>query len=78
VLHLYVLFGGVFGHSPLTPWHARLDMPGAFGVLVLMLPVLLAAAWLWRAAKQRAPHEARLALVLLTVTFLYEFAVRPW
>ncbi len=78
VLHLYMLFGGVFGHSPLTPWHHQLGMAGALGVLVAMLPVLLAASWVWRGAKQRAPHEARLALVFLTVTFLYEFAVRPW
>lgn len=78
VLHLYLLFGGVFGHSPLTPWHHQLGFAGAFGVLLLMLPVLLAAAWLWRAAKQRAPHEARLALVFVTVAFLYEFATRPW
>ncbi|HSD26858.1 MAG TPA: acyltransferase family protein [Vicinamibacteria bacterium] len=78
VLHLYMLFGGVFGHSPLTPWHHQLGMAGALGVLVLMLPVLLAAAWIWRAAKHRAPHEARLLLVFVAVTFLYEFAVRPW
>jgi hypothetical protein len=77
VLHLYILFGGVFGSSPLTPWHGRLGL-GALAVLVLMLPLLLAAAWLWRSAKQRAPHEAQLLLVFLTVAFLYEFAVRPW
>jgi hypothetical protein len=40
--------------------------------------VLLAAAWLWRSAKQRAPHEAQLLLVFATVMFLYEFVVRPW
>jgi fucose 4-O-acetylase-like acetyltransferase len=78
VLHLYMLFGGVFGRSPLTPWHAQLGVSGACGVLILMLPVLLAAAWLWHAVKHRAPHEAQLALVFLTVAFLYEFAVRPW
>jgi hypothetical protein len=78
VLHLYILFGGVFGGSPLTPWHGQLGVPGALVVLLLMLPALLVAAWLWRAAKQRAPHEARLLLVLVTVAFLYEFAVRPW
>jgi hypothetical protein len=78
VLHLYLLFGGVFGHSPLTPWHHQLGMAGALGVLVLMLPVLFAAAGVWRAAKHRAPHEARLALVFVTVAFLHEFAVRPW
>ena len=79
VLHLYLLFGGVFGDSPLTPL-ARPAGPrrGARGAVLLLLPVLLAAAWLWRAAKQRAPHEARLALVFVAVAFLYEFAVRPW
>jgi hypothetical protein len=78
VLHLYMLFGGVFGHSPLTGWHHQAGMGGAFGVVVAMLPFLLAASWLWRGAKQGHPHEARLALVFLVVTFLYEFAVRPW
>jgi len=78
VLHLYMLFGGVFGRSPLTPWHGQLGLAGAFSVLVLMLPVLLAAAWLWRAAKHHAPREAQLLLVFVTVAFLYEFAVRPW
>lgn len=78
VLHLYMLFGGVFGRSPLTPWHGELGLAGAVSVLVLMLPVLLAAAWLWRAAKHHAPREAQLLLVFVTVAFLYEFAVRPW
>jgi fucose 4-O-acetylase-like acetyltransferase len=78
VLHLYLLFGGVFGSSPLTVWHGRLGYGGAFGAVLAVLPPLLGAAWLWRTAKHRAPHEAQLALVFLTVTFLYEFAVRPW
>jgi fucose 4-O-acetylase-like acetyltransferase len=78
VLHLYMLFGGVFGRSPLTPLHHQLGMGGALGIVVAMLPVLLAASWAWRGAKQHHPHEARLALVFLVVTFLYEFAVRPW
>ena len=78
VLHLTLLFGGAFGDSPLTPWHARMGPFGALGVLVLVLPMLLAAAWLWRTAKHRAPREAHLTLVFVTVAFLYEFAVRPW
>jgi hypothetical protein len=79
VLHLTLLFGGgVFGASPLTAWHGTLGFARATGLLVLMLPLLLAAAWLWRTAKHRAPHEAELALVFVTVAFLYEFAARPW
>jgi hypothetical protein len=78
VLHLYLLFGGAFGRSPLTPWHGQLGLASALAVLLLMLPLLLAAAWLWRTAKQRAPREAQLVLAFLTVAFLYEFAVRPW
>jgi hypothetical protein len=78
VLHLYMLFGGVFGDSPLGAWHGRTGVAGALGVLLLFLPVLLAAAWLWRTAKQRAPREAQLVLVFVTVAFLYEFGVRPW
>ncbi len=78
VLHLTLLFGGVFGPSPLTAWHGALGFAGATGVLALMIPVLLAAAWLWRTAKQRAPHEAQLLLLFVTIAFLYELAVRPW
>jgi fucose 4-O-acetylase-like acetyltransferase len=78
VLHLYLLFGGVLGPSPLPSWNGELGFAGALGVLLLMLPVLLAAAWLWRTAKHRAPREAQLLLVFVTVAFLYEFAVRPW
>jgi hypothetical protein len=79
VLHLTLLFGGVvLGPSPLTAWHGTLGFAGATAVLVLMLPLLLGAAWLWRTAKQRAPHEAQLLLVFVTIAFLYELAVRPW
>jgi hypothetical protein len=78
VLHLHLLFGGVFGESPLARWQGRLEVGGALAVLLAMLPVLLGAAWLWRAAKQRAPREAWLLLVFVSVAFLYEFAVRPW
>jgi hypothetical protein len=78
VLHLYLLFGGVFGSSPLSAWHASMGFGGAFEVLALMLPVLLAAAWLWRQAKHRAPHETQLAVVFVSTAFVYEFLTRPW
>jgi uncharacterized membrane protein len=78
VLHLYLLFGGVFGNSPLARLQGGLEPLAAASVVVGMVPVLLAAAWAWRAAKHRAPHEASLALVFLTVLFLYEFVVRAW
>lgn len=78
VLHLYLLFGGVFGTSPLARLQGRLEPGWAALVVVAMIPLLLAAAWAWRAAKHRAPHEARLALVFLTLMFFYEFAVRAW
>ena len=78
VLHLTLLFGGVFGPAPLVPSHGTLGFPGATFVLLAMLPVLLGAAWLWRTAKQRAPREARLLLLFVTIAFCYEFAVRPW
>jgi fucose 4-O-acetylase-like acetyltransferase len=78
VLHLYLLFGGIFGISPLARVQGRLEPAAAAFVVVAMVPVLLAAAWAWRAAKQRLPHEARLALVFLTVSFFYEFLARAW
>ena len=78
VLHLTLLFGGVFGPAPLVAWQGSLGFAGASLVLAAMVPLLLGTAWLWRTAKQRAPHEAQLLLVFLTIAFLYEFAVRPW
>jgi hypothetical protein len=78
VLHLHLLFGGVFGLSPLMGLAGRLGYAAALGVVVAMVPVLLAAAWAWRQAKHRAPHEAQLALVFLSVLFLYEFVTRGW
>ena len=78
VLHLTLLFGGGFGPSPLTAWHGTLGFAGATGVLAMMIPVLLGAAWLWRTAKHRAPREAQLLLLFVTIAFLYEFALRPW
>jgi hypothetical protein len=78
VLHLLLLFGGVLGSSPLAAWQGRMSLGGALAVLALMLPVLLGAAWAWRQAKHRAPHEAQLGLVLVSTGFVYEFLVRPW
>ncbi|HXK09109.1 MAG TPA: acyltransferase family protein [Vicinamibacteria bacterium] len=78
VMHLYLLFGGVLAPSPMARWHGRLGLGGALAALLLMLPVLLAAAWVWRAAKHRAPREAQLLLLFATVAFLYEFGVRGW
>jgi hypothetical protein len=79
VLHLYILFGGiVWGPSPLAPLHDRLGLAGGLATLVLMLPVLLAAAWLWRTVKQRAPRQAQLVLLFLTTWFVWEFVTRPW
>ncbi len=78
VFHLYLLFGGLVGHSPLMAYSGGLGAWGALAIVVAMLPPLAAAAWLWRAAKHRAPHEAQLALVFLSLSFLYEFFVRPW
>jgi hypothetical protein len=70
--------GSRFPVFPFSAFVLAGTLAGATGLLVLMLPLLLAAAWLWRTAKHRAPHEAELALVFVTVAFLYEFAVRPW
>ena len=79
VLHLMLLFGGVLlAWAPLGAWHGRLAFPGAFAVLALMVPVLLAAAWGWHRIKMRAPHAATLTLVFLATAFVWEFFTRPW
>jgi glucan phosphoethanolaminetransferase (alkaline phosphatase superfamily) len=78
VLHLYFLFGGILSAAPLGPWHAGLGLPAVALVLLAMVVVVFAAAWLWRTAKHAAPSEASLALSFLTVAFLYEFFTRPW
>ena len=79
VLHLYILFGGIATGAPiLLGLHDQLGLGQAFLVLGLMLPVLLAAAWLWRTAKQRAPRGARLVLVFVTTWVVWEFLTRPW
>ena len=78
VLHLLMLYGGVIGVSPLARQFGRLGFAEAAGVLVLMLPVVYAAAWAWHQCKARAPHAASLTLVFLGVAFLYEFLTRPW
>lgn len=78
VLHLYILFGGIVFRTPVLGVHDQLGVGGALVALGLMVAVLLAAAWLWRTAKQRSPRESQLLLVFLTVWFFYEFVTRPW
>jgi len=78
VLHLLLLFGGIFGHGPVEAWHARLGFPGAFTTVGLMVPVLLFAAWAWRSFKSYRPYEARLVLVFITTAFLCQFFTSAW
>ena len=78
VLHLCLLFGGVFGPAPLQAWAGQLGHVGAALVLTGMLPVLLLAAWAWHRAKAHAPAKASLVLALLTVAFVFELCTRPW
>jgi uncharacterized membrane protein len=79
VLHLTLLYGGVvFGPTALSRLHGTLGFGRALLVLAAMLPVLYAAAWIWRTLKHRYPREAHLLLVFVSVAFLYEFAIRPW
>src|SRR4029079_6664071 len=56
VLHLVLLFGRVLGPSPLSDYAGRLGFGGALGVLVAMLPVLYAAAWVWHRFTLRKAH----------------------
>jgi hypothetical protein len=78
VLHLYLLYGGVLGAAPLGAWVGRLGFAAAAGVLALMIPLLLLAAFAWRAFKAKAPHEATLVLAFLATVFVYELVTRPW
>lgn len=78
VLHLYLLFGGVIGEAPLGRLAGRLTFAEALAVVVLLIPVLLAAAWAWHRVKMRFPRGASLTLLFLTIAFVYEFLTRPW
>jgi len=78
VLHLVLLFGGVVMHSPLSAYAEQMGFAGAAAVLVAMLPVLYAAAWLWNRLKIRYTHAARLVLAFVTVYVAWEFLTRPW
>ncbi len=78
VLHLLLLFGGVIGRSPLLLLTGALGYTEAAAVLLLMIPVLFAAAFVWHRFKAKAPHEASLVLVFLSVLFLHELLTRPW
>ena len=78
VLHLLMLYGGVVGASPLARHFGTMGFAQATGVLLLMLPFVLAAAWAWHRFKARAPHAASLALLFLGIAFVYEFLTRPW
>ena len=78
VFHLYLLWGGVLGAAPLGAWAGRLGFAQGLGVVVLMIPILLAAARAWHRAKMRFPHGATLTLVFLGTAFVYELLTRPW
>lgn len=78
VLHLYLLFGWLFGPAPFGLLAGRLGFGGALFALLGMLPMLFYASRLWHAAKVRAPHEAQLALVFVSTLFVWEFLTRPW
>jgi hypothetical protein len=78
VLHLQLVYGGLLWPAPLAPLAASLGLRGIFIVLVLMLPVLFVAAWVWHRFKVHAPHEATLSLVFLSTWFLFQYFTRPW
>jgi hypothetical protein len=78
VLHLCLLFGGVFGPAPLQPFAGRLGFGATALVLLGMLPLLVGSAWAWHRVKARAPVQASLVLMFLTVAFVFELLARPW
>lgn len=79
VFHLYLLFGSVVVPAPPLGWLAgSLGFLGCFAVVLLMVPVLLCAAWLWHRTKQEVPQRAGLLLTVATTALLFEFLARPW
>ncbi len=78
VLHLILLYGGVLGASALLPYHGRLGYLATAAILLGMLPVLYAAAWLWHRTKVSAPHEAQAGLAMLSLAFVWVFVTSPW
>ena len=79
VFHLYLLFGSVVVPAPpLGRLAGSMGFLGCLAVLVLMVPVLLCAAWLWHRTKEEMPHRARLFLAVATAAFVLEFLTRPW
>jgi len=73
-----MLYGGVVGTSPLARHFGALGFVAATGVLLMMLPVVFAAAWAWHRFKAWSPHGASLVLLFLGVAFAYELMTRPW
>jgi uncharacterized membrane protein len=78
VLHLYLVWGGVLAAAPLHPWAGRLGFGQGIAVVILMIPVLLAASWAWHRVKMRFRRGAALTLVFLGTAFVYELLTRPW
>jgi hypothetical protein len=79
VLHLVWLYGGVVGGpSPLLALAGRMSFPATIGILGVMVPLLLAAAWAWNRAKAKAPARAQVALAFASAWFLAAFLLRPW
>jgi hypothetical protein len=78
VLHLQIVYGGVLWHAPLASLAGRLGFGATLLVLVGILPPLFVAAWVWHRLKVRAPHEATMGLVFVSVWFVVEYFIRPW
>ena len=79
VLHLTILFGGVtFGDSPFLHLAGRLSFAQGLLALGLMLPALLASAWVWNRTKALSPTRAQLTLAFASLWFGFAFLLRPW
>ena len=71
VLHLCLLFGGVLGTAPPSALGGPPGLRGPRWCWSWMLPVLLLAAFCWRAFKTRAPHESTLVLAFLGTVLVF-------
>lgn len=77
VLHLFVIFGSVFGRGLKRQFQDALDVPEALGLFLAVQLAVFALALLYGHVKQRHPRVWRWGFMLFWAAFLLVFALRP-